>query len=253
MVRSSFHKPLFSLLIAIAVVLVVLIALPNMHITSPGSFTTSYGHLPQNTLTSHAVTSSVMPTNKGEVNSFVMPNSSLYRLAVENLKEILREAKNIYLEALEKNETWRILIYEPYSNCSRVFILNSTTINETILYIGNTTYRYIIVNIYNHESKFSFMPQRIRVDDVSIELLPRSKSVTYMGAMPYEYLTNYGCRAYRVSFTSIGFVEATKNHVVSTNKVDNNIYKVKITLTGKSGGTEYVDKAWLILVKIVVN
>ncbi len=250
MVCSSFHKLLFSLLIAIAIVLVVLIALLNMHITSPGGFTTSYRHLPQNTSTSYVVATSVTPTNKSQVNSFVTPNSSSYKLAVRTLKEILREAKNIYLNALEKKETWRILIYEPYSNFSKTFILNSTIVNETVLYMGNTIYRYVIVSVYNHESKFSFMPQRIRVSNIFVELLPRNKSVTCTGAIPYEYSMNYRGKVYRVSFASIGFVEATKNLVVSTDKVSNNIYEVKVTVTGELGSTAYVDKAWLILIKI---
>lgn len=175
--------------------------------------------------------------------------SHTYKLAVKELKNILEEAKEIYLRALKKNETWRIMFYKPYSNFSKMFILNATIVNETTLLVGHTVYRYIIVHVYDAKSKLNFMPQRIQVNSILVELLPRNNSITYTGIVPYEYLVTYEGKTCKVLFSSIGFVEASYYLTVSADKINNNMYKVKITVARELGNTAYVNVVWLILIR----
>lgn len=175
--------------------------------------------------------------------------SHTYKLSVKELKNILEEAKEIYLRALKKNETWRIMFYKPYSNFSKTFILNATIVNETTLLAGHTFYKYIVVHIYDAESKLNFTPQRIQVNSILVELLPKNNSITYTGIVPYDYLVTYGSKTYRVSFSSIGFVEASHYLTVSADKVNNDMYKVKITVARELGNTAHVNVVWLILIR----
>ncbi len=200
-----------------------------------------------NTNTSFQSACSEKPANT--TNNVITIKDHVYKLAVKELKNILEEAKDIYLNAVKKNETWKILIYEPYSNFSKILILNTTIVNETTLLVGHTVYKYIVVHVYEAESKLSFMPQRIRVNGILVELLPRNKSITYTGIVPYDYLVSYKCKKYRVSFSSIGFVEATHYLIVSTDKISDNIYKVKITIARELGSTAYANVAWFILTR----
>ncbi len=147
------------------------------------------------------------------------------------------------------NETWKILIREPYANLSKTLLLNTTIINETTLIMGNTVYRYIVVHVYDSESKLNFMPQRIQIDNILVELLPKNKSITYTGSIPYNYLVSLKNKTYKTSFLSIGFVETSYYLTISIDKVSNNIYKAIITVAKDLGSTKYVDTVWLILIK----
>ncbi|MGC9072421.1 MAG: hypothetical protein ACP5HK_07030 [Acidilobus sp.] len=124
-------------------------------------------------------------------------NASEYLMAVEALKGILERARSVYLAALARGNGSGVYLTEPYSNLSRGLILNSTIVNETLLTIGNTSYTYVILNVYNASSGWNFTPQRVEVDGVVAELLPRNQTVTYTGGQPYEYLITYDGRAYR--------------------------------------------------------
>ncbi len=228
---------LIIIIFTIIIVLVVSIILLNVF---------NHGHP---LMTKYTVTNTSSGQSRATTNISIVGENHTYRLAVEELKKILEEARDAYLNALRKNEAWTIFISEPYSNFSKTFILNTTIVNETILLIDHTAYNYIIIHIYNAESKIDFMPQRIKVNNIFIELLPRNNSITYTGIIPYNYLVKYRCKTYRVSFSSIGFIETSYHLTVSTDKIDDNIYKVKITVTKKLGNTAYVSVAWLILVK----
>jgi len=173
----------------------------------------------------------------------------MYRFAVEDLKNFLEEARDIYLNSLRNNGTRAILIYEPYSNLSKMFILNTTIVNETTLSIDHTAYRYMVVHVYDAESRQNFMPQRIQINSMLIELLPKNKSITYTGMTPYDYLVSYESNSYKVSFLSTSFVEASYYLTVSTDRVNNNIYKVRITVAKELGSAAYISVAWLILMK----
>ena len=127
--------------------------------------------------------------------------------------------------------------------------MNSTIINETTLSIGNRVYRYVIVSIYYSESKLNFMPQEIRVDDVFIKYLPRNKSVTYTGIIPYSYLMRYRGKTYDIGFGSITYVEASYYLTTNTDRVSDDIYEVTITVARELDNTAYIDVAWLILYK----
>jgi len=231
---------IFTIIIAFAVSTVLLYAFLCNHFL----ITT---HIVTNSSTAIQNAGSEQSANKA--NNAITIKSHLYKLAVKALKNILKEAKNIYLNALKNNEPWKALIYEPYSGFSKTFILNASILNETTLIINHTVYKYVVVSVYESESKFNFMPRRVKVDGVLVELLPRNKSITYTGIAPCDYLVNYKGKKYRVSFASIGFVEATHYLVASTDKISNDIYKVKITVARELGSTAYVDTAWLILIR----
>ncbi|AAL82121.1 hypothetical protein PFDSM3638_10065 [Pyrococcus furiosus DSM 3638] len=199
-------------------------------------------------ISNHEHPSTTTNNTNPQSNAFTIENRT-YKLATKEFSNILKEAKDLYLNVLKMNETWKILIYEPYSNFSKTFILNTTILNETTLLIDHAVYKYVVVHVYNAESKFNFMPQRIHVDDLLIELLPRNKSVTYTGVISYNYRISYGNETYETSFSSIGFIEASYYLTVSTNKVSDNIYQVKITTARKIGNTAYINVAWIILIK----
>ncbi len=231
------NKLTLIIIITIIIVLVVSIILLDVF---------NYGHP---LTTKYTVTNTSSGQSRAATNISIVGENHTYRLAVEELKKILEEARNTYLNALRKNETWTIFISKPYSNFSKTFILNTTIVNETTLLIDHTAYNYIIIHIYDAESKIDFMPQRIKVNNILIELLPRNNSITYTGIIPHNYLVKHRCKTYRVSFSSIGFTEASYHLTVSTDKIDDNLYKVKMTVTKKLGNTAYISVAWLILVK----
>ena len=208
------------------------------------------------TTTPITVNTSTSPwnTSSGQAEIKTLTNTTgdednTYKLAIKEVERILEEARDIYLNALSRNETWAILIREPYSNLSRMFILDTTIIDETTLLINHTAYRYLVVHVYDAESKTSFMPQRIQVDSMIVELLPRNNTVTYTGGVIYDYIVSYRGRSFRASFTSIGFVEASYYLTVSTSRISDNIYKVEITVASGLGSTAYISKAWLILAR----
>ena len=237
MITLISNKLTLIIIFTIIIILVVPIILLNVF---------NQGHPPT---TKYAVTNTSSGQSSAATNISIVSENHTYRLAIKELKKILEEARDAYLNALRKNETWTIFIYKPYSNLSKTFILNTTIVNETTLLIDHIVYNYIIIHIYDAESKIDFMPQGIKFNNIFIELLPRNNSITYTGIVPYNYLVNYRGKTYRVSFSSIGFIEASYHLTVSTDKIDDNIYKVKITVTKKLGNTAHISVAWLILVK----
>ncbi len=170
-----------------------------------------------------------------------------YKLAVKTLKEISGEAKRIYLDSIRENKTWKFSID---SKLSKAFILNATIVNETMVFIDDTAYRYVIVSIYDAGTGWGFTPQKISIDNISVELLPRNKSVTYTGGQRYNYLVRVGNATCRAGFVSIGFMEATRYLTIGAERVCDSIYFLKITVASKLGSTRYVSSARLILIKL---
>lgn len=175
-------------------------------------------------------------------NSTISQNST----ELDYAKKILIDAKEIYLNATEENKTWMYLIYEPYSNFSKEFILNATFINRSTVVIGHTLYKFLILHVYYEN--FNYIPQKIQVNGIKVELLPKPSNVTYTGGEVYHYLITYDNKTYNVTLYSIGFVETSYYLTASTQKIDN-LYIVQITTTKELGNTEYVDKLWLILIR----
>jgi len=161
-------------------------------------------------------------------------------------KKILIDAKEIYLNATEENKTWMYLIYEPYSNFSKEFILNATFINSGAVTIGHTLYKYIILHIYYENSDYT--PQKIQANGIKVELLPNPSSVTYTGGEAYHYLMIYDNKTYNVTLYSIGFIEASYYLTALTQKIGN-LYIVQITITKELDNTAYVSELWLILTR----
>ncbi len=124
--------------------------------------------------------------------------------------------------------------------------LNTTIANETTLSIGNTTYRYVIVIIYDSEK--SFGPKRIQVSGILVKYLPpRNRTITNTGVVASDYLVSYGGKAYKVSLGFIGFL-ASYNLTVSVSKVNDNIYTIQITTT-RLGVGSYVNVTDIILIR----
>ena len=187
--------------------------------------------------------------NQPGASNIVAAGNGAYRLAVRELKKILERARDVYLDALRRNNTRGIFVCAPYSNLSKTLILDTTIVNETTLLIGHRAYRYIVVHIYDAESKLDFMPKKILVGNMLARLVPRNKSVTYTGMTPYEYLVSYAGRVYRASFWSITYIDASYNLTICTSKVSDNMYEARITVARRLGGAAHIDTAWLILVK----
>lgn len=170
-------------------------------------------------------------------NSTIGQNST----ALDYAKKILTYAKEIYLNATEENKKG---IYS-IDNFSKEFILNATFINGSTAAIGRTLYKYVILHVYYE--KFDYTPQKIQVNGIKVELLPKPSSVTYTGGQVYHYLITYGGKTYNVTLYSIGFLEASFYLTGSTQKIDN-LYIVHIT-TAKKLDPAYVDELWLILIR----
>ncbi|RFA95973.1 hypothetical protein CGL51_06615 [Pyrobaculum aerophilum] len=161
-------------------------------------------------------------------------------------KKILISAKEIYLNATEENKSWMYLIYEPYSNFSKEFILNAMFINSSAVAIGHTLYKYIILHV--HYENFDFTPQKIQDNGITVELLPSPSSVTYTGGKAYHYLITHGNKTYNITLFSIGFIEASYYLTASTQKIGN-LYVVQIAITRKLYNTAYIGELWLVLIR----
>lgn len=186
---------------------------------------------------------------RGGASNITTPEAPSYRLAVKLLKEILGEARETYLDAVKENETWRLLIYEPYSSFSKALILNSTIVNDTTIVVNGVAYRYVIVRVDDGEDNIYITPQRIRVGNILVELLPRNKSLTYTGGLPYDYLVHVGNKVCKARFYFIGFVIGTKQLTVSTDRVRDNIYEASVTVLKELGNPKRCKLVWLILVR----
>lgn len=180
--------------------------------------------------------------SQGSITSNIGQNSTELYYA----EKILIDAKETYLNATEENKTGMYLIYEPYSNFSKEFILNATFINGSTILIGHTLYKYIILHVYYEN--FDYIPQKIQANGIKVELLPNPSTVTYTGGEAYHYLITYDNKTYNVTLYSIGFVEASYYLTASTQKIGN-LYIVQITTTKELGNTAYVDELWLILIR----
>jgi hypothetical protein len=175
-------------------------------------------------------------------NSTIGQNST----ELDYAEKILIDAKETYLNATEENKTWMYLIYEPYSNFSKEFILNATFINGSTISIGHVLYKYLILHVYYENSDYT--PQKIQANGIKVELLPNPSSVTYTGGEAYHYLITCDNMTYNVTLYSIGFVEASYYLTASTQKIGN-LYIVQITITKELDNTAYVNELWLILTR----
>jgi len=251
------------LLAAIIVILIISASLLCIFERSPTS-----RHIAVNTTSNFQNNGATQPVNNANT---TMPEN--YSLAVENFKNILRQAREIYISAIRINESQLISI----DNFSKMLILNSTIVNETTLCMNNTDYTYILLQVYNANSNFTFCPQRIEINNVSVELLPKSPSVTYTGGTAFNYMINYDGNLYNVTFYFAGFmfssfyitasaqniaqcyiVAATQNAAnnftpptttVFTNIVGNDVYAVTIAVNNELGSPEHISYVFLILIK----
>uniref|UniRef100_UPI00263384EC hypothetical protein n=1 Tax=Thermococcus sp. TaxID=35749 RepID=UPI00263384EC len=98
-----------------------------------------------------------------------------YRLAVDLMKSELEEAKALYRVTASRKENENVL--RSLSNISRLFLSNSTVINETAIRVGNATYSYVVLSVYDYddphcEGDVKFAPDILKVNDVTARLIP---------------------------------------------------------------------------------
>jgi len=254
-------------LILLAAIIVILIISASLLYILNGRFPTSK-HTAVNTNSNFQNISTTQFVNNA--NATMAKN---YSLAVQNFKNILEQAREIYLNAIRNNETLSISI----DNLSKLLILNSTIVNETTLYINNTDYTYILLQLHNANNNFTFCPQRIEINNVSVELLPKNPSVTYTGGTIFNYMINYDNNTYNASFYFIGFMFSSFNITASAQNIAQiyltattqnaandpitytatiptgviNIYAVTIAVNNELGSTEHISYAYLILIEIM--
>ncbi len=139
----------------------------------------------------------------------VTPKDPSYRLAVNFMNNELEEAKALYRVAASKKENENVL--KSLSSVSILFLSNSTVINETTIRIGNATYNYVVLSVYDYddphcEGDVKFSPDILRVNDVTARLIPSNwtrGTATYTG-IPYStYVVGIGNETCKVSFTEL--------------------------------------------------
>jgi len=253
-------------LILLAVVIVILIISASLlYILNERSPTSK--HIIVNTTSSSFQNIS----NTQFVNNANTTAAENYSLAVENFEKILGQAREIYLNAIRNNETLPISI----DNFSKMLILNSTIVNETTLYMNNTDYTYVILQVYNANNNFTFCPQRIEINNISVELIPKNPSVTYTGGTAFNYMINYDNNSYNATFYFIGFMFSSFNLTASTQNIAQiyltattqnaandlitptatiptgviNIYAVTVAVNNELGSPEHISYAYLILIE----
>ena len=168
-----------------------------------------------------------------------------YASALENFKHILKEAREVYAELVGKGKLYMMNL----DNFSKLFVEKASIVNETTIRIGNELYRYVVFYVYNAKNKFLFDSKKLIVNDIEIRLLPRNKSVTYTGGLPYSYLIMYGSEVCRVRFFEIGFVTANYNLLGSTINPCNGIYVLRISVNKDVGCASCASEVWLVLFK----
>ncbi|WP_456366603.1 hypothetical protein [Thermococcus sp.] len=132
-----------------------------------------------------------------------------YRLAVDLMKGELEEAKALYRVAASKKENENAL--RSLSNISRLFLTDSTVINETTIRIGNATYDYVGLSAYDQddphcEGDVKFSPYIVRVNGITAKLIPSNwtrGTATYSGIPYITYAVEIGNEACKVSFTEL--------------------------------------------------
>ena len=132
-----------------------------------------------------------------------------YRLAVNLMKDELEEAKALYRVAASKKENENVL--RSLSNISRLFLGDSTVINETTIRIGNATYDYVVLSVHDYKDPHcggdvKFSPDIVKVNDVTVRLIPSNwtrGTATYSG-IPYStYAVEIGNETCTAGFTEL--------------------------------------------------
>ncbi len=187
-----------------------------------------------------------------------------YRLAVNLMKDELEEAKALYRVAASKKENENVL--KSLSSVSILFLSNSTVINETTIRVGNATYNYVVLSVYDYndphcEGDVKFSPDILRVNDVTVRLIPSNwtrGTATYTG-IPYStYVVGIGNETCKASFTELStlimpylragdyllLINSGKDRLC---RVQGNLYTVHFGFFKK--GTEEGKEVSLLLVK----
>jgi len=158
-------------------------------------------------------------------------------LAIEILRSVVSEAR-------------KLLHSQVAHGLATELVERSRIVNSSLVLINGAAYRYIVVQAIDAEHRVSIAPQRISIDGVSIELLPRSTSTTFTGGTQYTYLVKLGNRVCRVSFYLIGFQIAYASVVTDSESVCNGIYGVSIFVNPHPGSLESYKGVFLVLIPV---
>ncbi len=156
------------------------------------------------------------------------------------VEDFLREARNVYLNKTCPKDVFTCGNSNVDSLTLKI-IFNATIENDTIV-VDGVKYRYMIVGFYDKEKNISIFPEKITApDSISIEYIPRNKSVTYTGGQPYTFLVRVNGETCKFTFWYIGF-QISSFSMLGRSHSCNSIRAVEIYL----GKNHYL---WLILVK----
>ncbi|WP_297417212.1 hypothetical protein [Thermococcus sp.] len=132
-----------------------------------------------------------------------------YRLAVDLMKSELEEVRALYRVATSREGNENVL--RSLSNISLLLLSNSTVINETVIRVGNATYNYVVLSVYDYndpdcDGDVEFSPNILRVNNIAVRLTPSNwtrGTVTYTG-IPYStYMVGIGNETCKASFTEL--------------------------------------------------
>lgn len=139
-------------------------------------------------------------------------NDPTYRLAANLMKDELEEAKSIYQVAVLTKENKNVL--NSLSNLSKALLSNSTVINETVIKVGNVTYTYLVLSVYDShdphcKEDVKFLPDIVDVVGVVAHLLPQNwttSTATYTGVPYTTYIVAVGNRTCRIYFNELSIL-----------------------------------------------
>ena len=154
-------------------------------------------------------------------------------------ERVLAEARELYVRAVAVNGSGLVGV-DPLG-----LILNGTFINSTVLAVGRTQYRCVILKVYYNG--FVFFPREVRGGGIRAVLLPRPGNVTYTGGWVGRYLITYDGEVYNVTLFDVPFMESS-SYVSASTQVVGGLYVIQIWVSEKLYSLPN-GELWLILAK----
>jgi hypothetical protein len=154
-------------------------------------------------------------------------------------ERVLAEARELYVRAVAVNGSGLVGV-DPLG-----LILNGTFINSTVLAVGRTLYRCVILKVYYNG--FTFFPREVQGGGIRAVLLPRPGDVTYTGGWVGRYLITYDGETYNVTLFDVPFMESS-SYVSASTQVVGGLYIIQIWVNEKLYSLPN-GELWLILAK----
>jgi len=154
------------------------------------------------------------------------------------VEKFLYEARSVYLGKACPRDVF--VCNKPNVDNFTLAVIFNATIKGDVMKINGVRYKFIVVRYYDKEKNVSIFPKKIAHGDICIEYIPRNKSVTYTGGLPYTYIVHVGNKTYKFTFWYIGFFISSFS-ILGTSYSYSNVCAIEIYL----GRNHYL---WLILV-----